>query len=73
VVAFLQSFNEKWAQQYVEKRLGQMEAAFNSIYAQRNKIAHGDASNSNITYNSILISYEANNCAIELLKIIISK
>ena len=73
IVAFLQSFSDNWAQKYLESRTDEMEAALNTIYAQRNKIAHGDASNSNITYNFISDYYEAVKLAIELLTLIISK
>ena len=73
IISFLQSFSDNWAQEYQEIRSDEMEAAFNTVYAQRNKIAHGDASNSNITYYSILKYYEAIKGAMEILKMIISK
>jgi hypothetical protein len=73
ITTFLQSFSESWADEYLANRTDEMEAAFNTVYAQRNKIAHGNASNSNISYNSIVIYYNAIKEAIGLLEIIISK
>lgn len=73
ILDFLKLFSDEWAEQYLSNRTDEMEVAFNSIYAQRNKIAHGDATNSNITYNAIASYYTTVKEALILLSIVISK
>jgi hypothetical protein len=70
---FLNLFSDDWVETYRENRTDEMESAFNSIYAQRNKIAHGDSYNSNITYNNITTYYTAIKDAMALLSLIIAK
>lgn len=73
IVAFLQSFSDDWVAQYLEVRTDEMESAFNTVYAQRNKIAHGDSSNSNVTPKMIFGYYEVIKDALALLSMIIVK
>jgi len=73
IIAFLESFSSDWSETYESSRSGEMEAAFNTVYAQRNKIAHGDATNSNISYTSISAYFTSIKEALTLLDIIVSK
>ncbi|WP_025146616.1 HEPN domain-containing protein [Pedobacter jeongneungensis] len=73
LIAFLETFNEEWARRYKAERNDEMEAALNNIYAQRNAIAHGNASNSNITYLSIVKYFTLIKELLNILKAIIKK
>ena len=73
IIKFLLSFSDSWAERYKHSRTDVMESAFNAVYAQRNKIAHGNASNSNISYVSISEYYEGIKSAMKLLSLIIKK
>lgn len=73
ILSFLGSFDSSWEDNYRNQRTDEMQSAFNSIYAQRNKIAHGNSNNSNITHSSIKMYYWSVKESLAILAKIICK
>lgn len=73
LVNLLEAFSDSWGADYKAQRTDRMATALNSVYAQRNKIAHGDSYNSNITYTFIAEYYAEVKGVVSILRAIISR
>lgn len=70
---FLSSFNSEWENQFKQKASEQHLSSLTSIISQRNQIAHGNASRSNISYKSMVQYYADLKEIVKILKNIIDK
>lgn len=70
---FLKSFDDNWLALYESKAVDEYRESLNSIIAQRNLIAHGNESMSNISYGAIVKYYQDLKSIISILKAIIKK
>jgi hypothetical protein len=73
LTSFLKSFDDKWLLTYENKAINEYRESLNSIIAQRNLIAHGNAGMSNISFGAMVKYYNDLKSIIAVLRLIIKK